>query len=75
MNRKVQWNENRMLFLMMQSDWPSVLYILDTTLLKLLLYTFGCSEPFVIICVLHHGGGGVGPVVICCSQRSILRTT
>jgi hypothetical protein len=37
---------------MMQSDWPSVLYILDTTLLtkmKLLLYTFGCSEPFVIM--------------------------
>jgi hypothetical protein len=49
---------------MMQSDWPSVLYILDTTLLlllllylmKLLLYTFGRSEslfsPRVIFALL-----------------------
>jgi hypothetical protein len=34
---------------MTQSDWPSILYIVDTTLLfKPLLYMSGCSEPFVV---------------------------
>ena len=34
---------------MSQSDWPSILYIVDTTLLlKPLLYMSGCSEPFVV---------------------------
>jgi hypothetical protein len=45
-----------MLFLMMQSDWPSVLYILDTTLLQRFSYVNGKPENKIIYLVV------LGPV-------------